>query len=176
MKKIVLLFVAISIAIVGCVGGSVGVRPVQPCIVDKPDGSMIEFNAYCQEIKDAGRISNICALGEKHNVDACYLHRGMEIISKEGLIMEGYTAEDFTKWGEYVKERVRQGITYGTLKDIVLAQFTKFNRLIGAQVLILGDMFLQLPQDVLIPMDDSIIVVSSINDLVNEVKALDIWI
>jgi hypothetical protein len=100
----------------------------------------------------------------------------MEIISKEGLVMEGYTSEQFEEWANYVKERVKAGMTYGILRDVILAQFTKMNRMLGAQVLILGDMFLQLPQDTVIPEADRIMVASSINDLVNEVKALGIWL
>ena len=48
--------------------------------------------------------------------------------------------------------------------------------MVGAQVLLFGDMFLQLPQDKFIPDDDIILVVSSIDDLVVEVRGLSIWV
>ena len=180
MNKLILIIISIvALSLLSCAQG-VNVKPVQPCIVDVPtdDGRIekIEFNALCDTIVAAGRESHICALREKHQIDACYIHRGMEVVAKEGLVMEGYTAKDFEKWGEYVKGRVEAGLTYGILKDLMLAQFTKFNKLLGAQVLILGDMFLELPQDALIPKDDAIMVASSIDDLVQEVKNLDIWL
>lgn len=180
MNKLILIIVSIiALSLIAC-GGTVGVKPVQPCIVDVPtdDGRVekIEFNALCDQIIAQGRESHICALREKHQIDACYIHRGMEVISKEGLVMEGYTSAEFEKWGDYIKERVEAGLTYGILRDLMLAQFTKFNKLLGAQVLILGDMFLELPQDTLIPRDDAIMIASSIDDLVTEVKALGIWL
>jgi len=176
--SIILMSVLLAFALIACSG--VGVRPVQPCIVDVPtdDGRVekVEFNALCDKIIAEGRESHICALREEHQIDACYIHRGMEVISKEGLVMEGYTSAEFEKWGEYIKDRVEAGLTYGILRDLMLAQFTRFNKLLGAQVLILGDMFLELPQDTLIPRDDAIMIASSIDDLVTEVKALGIWL
>ena len=173
MKTVIYLISVIALlSLISCSG--VNVKPVQPCIVDTPDGT-IEFNSLCEKLKLEGEKSYICDLSEKH-VDACYLHRSMEIISKEGLVMEGYTSEEFEQWGNYLKTRIEAGMTYGILRDVILAQFTKMNRMLGAQVLILGDMFLQLPQDAVIPEADTIIVSSSIDDLINEVKALGIWL
>lgn len=179
MNKILLIIVSIiALSLMAC--GGVQVKPVAPCVVDVPtaDGKVeqVEFNALCDKFIAEGQASYICALREEHDFDACYIHRGIEIVAKEGLVMEGYTAEEFEAWGNQVVEMVKAGMTYGTLKTVVLAQFTKFNKMIGAQVLILGDMFLELPQDQLIPEADAIMVVSSINDLVKEVKNLDIWL
>jgi hypothetical protein len=175
---IILMSLIVGFTFSGC--GSIGVKPVQPCIVDFPtdDGRIekIEFNVLCDKILAEGRESYICNLRESHQFDACYIHRAMEVVVKEGLVMEGYTAEEFEQWGEYIKGRVEAGLSYGILKDLMLAQFTKFNKLLGAQVLILGDMFLELPQDTLMPRDDAIMVASSIDDLVQEVKNLDIWL
>ena len=170
------VFIAFTLA--AC--GTVGVKPVQPCIVDVPtdDGKVeqIEFNAFCDKLIAEGKTSFICGLRENHNLDACYLHRGLEVISKEGLVLEGYTFEEFELWANGIKVRIENGITYGLLRTLVLAQFTKINKMLGAQILILGDMFLELPQDELIPEGDIIMVVSSIDDLVQEVKTLSIWL
>jgi hypothetical protein len=48
--------------------------------------------------------------------------------------------------------------------------------MVGAQILLLGNMIVQLPQNEIIDQDDTILVLSSIDDLVQEVKRLDIWI
>ena len=174
MKKLVIAFMAALFFIMSC--GFAQIRPVADCIVDRPDGTQIEFKQLCAEIEAAGRTSYICNLQKEYNFDACYLHRGMEVVAKEGLILEGYTAEEFTKWGNEVKMRLKAGMTYGTLKTIILAQFTKINKMIGAQILVFGDMFLELPQDTFIPADDIEIAISSIDDLVQEVVDLDIWL
>lgn len=179
MKRLLLVMLLIGVALsIGCNG--VGIKPVAPCIVDvpTPDGRMeqIEFSAYCLQVEAQGKESHICSLGKQYSVDACYLHRSMEVISKEGLVMKGYTYQEFAEWGNYVKDRVRAGLTYALLRDIILAQFTKFNQMLGAQILILGDMFLELPQDALIPEADAVLIASSIDDLVKEVRNLGIWL
>jgi len=180
MNKLILIIVSIIALMFMACGTGVQVKPVQPCIVDVPtaDGKVeqIEFNAFCDKVVAEGKASFICGLREEHNLDACYLHRGMEVVSKEGLVLEGYTFEEFETWANKVKSKVEAGLTYGLLRDLVLAQFTKINRMLGAQMLILGDMFLELPQDELIPESDITLVVSSIDDLVQEVKTLDIWL
>ena len=174
MKKIFILS-CLSVLLVSCLGGTGGVG-VTPCIVYKPDGSQVTLVEFCSDAKVSGRTSYICSLQEEYEFDPCIIHRGMEVVSKEGLILEGYTFEEFDAWAQYVKDRVKTGVTYGDLKTIVLAQFTKINKMVGAQVLLFGDMFLQLPQDKFIPDDDIILVVSSIDDLVVEVRGLSIWV
>jgi len=103
------------------------------------------------------------------------LHRGLEVVSQEGLVLEGYTFEEFEAWANYVRDRVKAGITFGTLQSIALEQFTKINKMVGAQILLLGNVMVQLPQNEIIEQDDTILVLSSIDDLVQEVKRLDIW-
>jgi hypothetical protein len=178
MKKLVSILFIILLFISACAGGLGGIKtkPITPCVVELQDGRQVEFNALCEQIKAEGGTSYICDLQEKYSVDPCYIHRGMEVAAKEGLVLEGYTAQDFDKWANSVKEKVQAGLTYGDLRTIILAQFTKVNRMLGAQVLILGDMFLELPQNTVIPQNDIEIVLSSINDLVKEVKRLDIWL
>ena len=173
MKKLFMV-ICLSALIASCLGSQkVG---VVPCIVDKPDGSQISLIEFCADVKMNNRTSYICSLQEDYKFDPCILHRGMEVASKEGLILEGYTFEEFEAWAQYTKDRVKNGVTYGDLKTIVLAQFTKINKMVGAQIFLFGDMFLQLPQDKLIPDDDIILVVSSIDDLVSEVRGLSIWV
>lgn len=179
MKTIMscVILVVVSLFLISCVGTTgVGVRPITQCMVDLPDGKQISLNEFCAEVELTGRLSYICSLQKEHDFDPCYLHRGLEVASKEGLVLEGYTFEEFKEWADYTKDRVREGVSYGTLKTIVLAQFTKINRLVGAQVLLLGDMFLQIPQEKLIPDDDITLIISSIDDLVVEVRGLSIWL
>jgi len=146
-----------------------------PCIVDKPDGSNIELSQFCNESRQAGRTSYICNLEKEYQLDPCVLHRGLEVVSQEGLVLEGYTFEEFEAWANYVRDRVKAGITFGTLQSIALEQFTKINKMVGAQILLLGNVMVQLPQNEIIEQDDTILVLSSIDDLVQEVKRLDIW-
>jgi hypothetical protein len=181
MEKIIVSVLLVTVvALMGCTGTEIGIKPVQPCIVDVPqdDGTVqqIEFNELCDKFAEEGKVSLICNLRNENNLDACYLHRAMEVISQEGLVLEGYTYEEFEEWANEVIVKIENGITYGLLKNLVLAQFTKINKMLGAQVLILGDMFLELPQDELIPMGDIIMVISSIEDLKQEVKTLSIWL
>ena len=175
MKNLFLILLSMSVLFAFACNG-IGVKPTAPCVVDKSDGAQIELSVLCAEIDAAGRTSYICNLQKEYNVDACVIHRGLEVLSKEGLILEGYTADEFKLWGDKVIIAIENGITYGELKIMVLAQFMKINRMIGAQVLILGDMFLDLPQATLIQEDDIEIAVSSINDLVQEVLRLDMWL
>jgi len=173
MKKLFIVLY-LSVLLVSCMGNQkVGVTP---CIVDKPDGAQLSLVEFCADVKMFGRTSYICSLQEDYKFDPCIIHRGMEVVSKEGLILEGYTFQEFEAWAQYTKDRVKNGITYGDLKTIVLAQFTKINKMVGSQVFLFGDMFLQLPQDKFIPDDDIILVVSSIDDLVSEVRGLSIWV
>ena len=174
MKIIIsVISIAILMSLIACSG--ITIKPVQPCIVNTPTGN-IEFNSLCEKLKLENKTSNICELREKHNIDPCYIHRSMEVISKEGLVLEGYTAEEFETWANSVKERIKAGLTYATLRSLMVSQFTKINKMLGAQILILGDMFLELPQNEIIPEADIIILTSSIDDLVKEVKELDIWL
>jgi len=174
MKYLILVLVSMFM-FVSC-NGIINVKPVAPCIVDKYDGSTIELSLLCAEIDAAGRTSYICNLQKEYNVDACVIHRGMEVLAKEGLVLEGYTADEFKLWGDDVIMALEYGMTNGDLKNMVLAQFMKINKIAGAQILILGDMFLDLPQTQMIPEDDVEIFISSIQDLVQEVLRLDIWL
>lgn len=149
---------------------------VTPCIVNKPDESQVSLNEFCTDVKLSGRTSYICKLKEEYKFDPCLLHRALEVVSKEGLILEGYTFEQFKEWAEFVKMRVLTGLTYDTLKTIILTEFSKINKKVGSQILILGNIFLQLPQYEIIPSDDAILITSSIDDLVKEVRELSIWI
>jgi hypothetical protein len=178
MKSLVMaLCSGVLLLMVAC--SSIGLQPggvTVPCIVDKPDGSQIELSQFCIEVREAGRVSYICNLEQDYSLDPCVLHRGLEVVSKEGLILEGYTFKEFKKWADYTKDRVKNGLSFGDLQTIVLAQFTKINKMVGAQILLLGGTFLQIPQAEIIPPDDIILVISSIDDLVVEVRGLSIWI
>lgn len=171
---VITVLVFTTFMITSCI--SIGTNKVTPCVIDRFDGTQVELQQLCAEFEADGLKSYICDLKVNYDLDACYLHRGLEVIVKEGLILEGYTAEEFQEWGDDLKILVKKGLTYGTLKSVFLAQFTKINKLAGAQILILGDMFLELPQTELIPITDVELVLSSIDDLVQEVKALDMWL
>jgi len=169
MKKNIMLIIILLVLL------SCATIKMTPCIVDKPDGSNIELSQFCNESRQAGRTSYICNLEKEYQLDPCVLHRGLEVVSQEGLVLEGYTFEEFEAWANYVKDRVKAGITFGTLQSIALEQFTKINKMVGAQILLLGNVMVQLPQNEIIEQDDTILVLSSIDDLVQEVKRLDIW-
>jgi hypothetical protein len=173
MKQLVTL-ICMALLIASCAG--IGLKPVQECIVDKPDGTQVSLTQFCADVEITGETSYICGLEKEYQFDPCVIHRGMEVVSKEGLILEGYTFEEFEEWASYVNVRLESGMNYNTLKTIILTQFTKVNKMVGAQILVFGDMFLQMPQDVLMPKADIILAISSINDLVEEVKELSIWI
>jgi len=172
MKKFFTL-ICMTLLIASC--GGMGINPVTECMVEQPDHTQVSLTQFCADVDLAGETSYICNLKKDYKFDPCILHRGMEVISKEGLLLEGYTFEEFEAWAMYVKARLESGMNYNTLKTIILAQFTKFNKLAGAQILIFGDMFLQMPQNVIIPKADIILVISSIDDLVEEVQVLSVW-
>ena len=118
MKKVIMLVMLCSLIFAFTACDSWRLKPVSPCIVDRSNGAQIEFSALCNGIAANGEKSYICDLQKDYEYDACYIHRGLEIAAKEGLILEGYTAKEFEEWGTYVTSRVRGGITFGLLKDL----------------------------------------------------------
>jgi hypothetical protein len=163
----------LAFSLVACAG--LKFKKVQPCIVDKLDGTKQELSEYIAEKTVEGGKSYIIDTAAKTGIDPCIAHRILEVVSKEGLVLEGYTYEEFEKWVGKVKGMVEGGMSFGDLRFVLVAKFTDINKMIGAQVLILGDMFLELPDAEFLTEIDKELILSSLNDLLKEVKDLSIW-
>lgn len=170
MKKIIISCMIALLLVAGCAGG-IGLKTTRPCIVDRAEGQ-IEFNQFCVEVQEKGKISYICNMKTNHNLDACYLHRTLEIVSLSGVMLDVYEIEDFVMWANYLKKTLKAGMSYNTLRLYVMEKFTSVNKSAGASILLLGSMFLQLPQYEIIPEADIILINSSIDDLVNDMQMI----
>ena len=169
MKKLIISCIVI-LFLFACAGGNF--LTTAPCIVDKTDGAQIEFGQYCAEVQATNQVSFICNLKTEKNLDACYLHRTLEIVSVSGVVLETYTIEEFESWANYLKDALNAGMSYNTLRLFILDKFADMNKKAGATILILGNMFLQLPQAEIIPRADIELINSSIDDLVNDMKVI----
>lgn len=168
MKRLLPFLAALAI-IVGCA--------VQPCIVSVPQNGGTKMDVPLATLCDDPNFESvICETGKKLNMDPCILHRTLEFGSKEGYIFHYYTVDQFKAIGEDAKSRIRVGMQVSDL-TIILYEFAgRINSAAGAQIIIIADTFLNLPQTQLLKEGDVVLSTSSIDDLIKEVVRISTWL
>jgi hypothetical protein len=168
MKKLILILALITF---GCAGLQFGMK--QDCILNTGE----ELSVFCDTVAaDPNRKSYICETAAEVQIDPCVGYRMIELVAKEGIILEGYTEAEFNAWADRLLDMVKSGTSFGDLKTVVLAQVVKLNRLAGAQLFLFSDMLISLPDNQFITADDVILIESAIIDLKEEVHRMSLFV
>lgn len=179
MKKLLILLVSVAFLFAACTVTQDGKIEwgtniqTAPCILHTGQ----PFKDFCAEvIADEGRTSLICQIEIEHGIDPCAGYRVIEIIAKEGTLFELYTEAEFNEWADNGIELVKTGITFDDLKAYLMAQVAKLNELLGAQIMIVGDMFIYIEGGAIISPDDALVMEAVFIDLKKEVHKMSIFV
>lgn len=175
MKKIFIIFLLIfcfPFLFSSCKNGFIGWEP-QECVLHTGE----TLTSFCETVKlDPNRSSYLCSIAEEKGYDLCSAYRIIEIAAKEGILVKGYTEDQFNSWADRGIRLVKSGVNIGDIKDYLTAQLTKINAIAGAQIMIFGDMFVQLPAYQIISPDDAILLEAVFIDLKSEVHRMALFV
>jgi hypothetical protein len=145
----------------------------KPCILHTGQ----TFESFCADVAaDDSRSSLLCQIETEYGVDPCVGYRVMELAAKEGALFEVYTQREFDEWADKGIELAKSGVTFNDIKVYGLAQVAKLNKLVGAQVMMMGDMLIYVDDSAMIGSDDALILEAVFIDLKAEVARMQIFV
>lgn len=176
MLKFSTIVIACVFALTACAvfeegGVDIGIE-VPPCTLHTGQ-PLVEF---CAEVEaDPDRRSVFCDIGKK-GMDPCMVYRSVEFAVKEGTILEGYTEEEFNEWADEILELAKAGLTADDLKNLLMAQAAKINKLAGYHLMIITDTFVHFSAEELLSSDDVLLVEAMVIDLKKEVHKYSLFV
>lgn len=131
------------------------------------------YDSNCTVYSDLGiDIGTTDATIPKVIKNPCAAQNIIATTAKTGVMLNAYQVSEFVKWANATKDFIMIGMPFIDIKECVGTKIPELNNRLGIQYVTMSDILEAIPGESTVTRDDLMILMASIDDLIEQVNAM----